>query len=200
MPKKVDHRARRTTIAEAAWQVASRGGIEAVTMRNVAAAAGMSLGQVQHYFTTKDELLAHAYDLLVDRAAARVSMREDPPGDEEPEPKATIRDVLVELLPFGHARRVEAHFQLMFLARSAVSPDFAAHLRKAHADLHAFLDDQLRRAQRRGMMALHLDPAREARTLLALLDGLIAHVLVGHHTAYDVERALDDHLDALFSC
>jgi AcrR family transcriptional regulator len=130
-------------------------------------------------------------------------MREDPPDridpDEEPEPKDIIRDVLAELLPLDHERRVEAHFLLMFLARSAVSADFAARLRKAHADLHAFLDDQLRRAQRRGTMPLHLDPAREARTLLAVLDGLTTHVLVGHHTPHDAEQALDDHLDVLFS-
>lgn len=200
MPKKVDHRARRTTIAEAAWRTSAHGGIEAVTMRHVAAAAGMSLGQVQHYFTSKDELLAHAYDLLVDRLTARVTTHENPAGDEEPEPKDTLRDVLVELLPLDHERRVEAHFQLMFLARAAVSPDFAARLRKTHADLHAFFDDHLRRAQRRGMVALQRDPAREARNLLAVLDGLTTHVLVGHHTPFDAEQALDDHLDALFSC
>ena len=200
MPKKVDHRSRRATIAEAAWLVSSQGGIEAVTMRHVAAAAGMSLGQVQHYFTTKDELLAHAYELLVDRIAARVSMREDPPADEEPQPEDTIRDVLVELLPLDDERRIEAHFLLMFLTRSAVSPDFAARLRKAHADLHAFLVDQLRRAQRRGTVAVHLDPARETRTLLAVLDGLTAHVLAGHHSAPDAAQALDDHLDTLFTC
>jgi AcrR family transcriptional regulator len=200
MPKKVDHHARRATIAEAAWQVSAHGGIEAVTMRHVAAAAGMSLGQVQHYFTTKDELLAHAHDLIVDQIAARVSDRDHPPGAEDPEPRDTIRDTLTELLPLDDARRTEAHFLLMFLARSAVSPDFAARLRKAHADLHTFLDDQLRRAQRRGTVPVHLDPAREARTLLAVLDGLTAHVLVGHHTAHDAEHALDDHLDTLFSC
>jgi AcrR family transcriptional regulator len=43
-------------------------------MRYVAAEAGMSLGQVQHYFTSKDVLLAHAHDLL---AAARLTRRED---------------------------------------------------------------------------------------------------------------------------
>ncbi|GAB1510269.1 TetR/AcrR family transcriptional regulator [Actinophytocola sp. KF-1] len=200
MPTKVDHRARRATIAEAAWRMSAQGGIEAVTMRHVAAAAGMSLGQLQHYFTTKDELLAHAFDLLVDRVTDRVDTREHPPADEEPEPKDTVRDVLTELLPLDHRRRVQAHFLLMFLARSAVSADYAARLRKAHADLHAFLDDQLRRAQRRGTVALHRDPAREARTLLAVLDGLTTHVLVGHHTPHDAEQALDDHLDALFSC
>jgi AcrR family transcriptional regulator len=199
MPKKVDHRSRRNTIAEAVWQVSAHGGIEAVTMRHVAAAAGMSLGQVQHYFTTKDELLAFAHELLTDRVAARVSQREDPPDAEEPRPRDIVREALAELLPLDEERAVEAHYLLMFLARSAVSADFGARLGKAHADLHAFVADQIRRGQRRGMVAVHLDAAREARTLLAVLDGLTAHVLVGHHTAQDAEQALDDHLDGLFS-
>jgi hypothetical protein len=87
----------------------------------------------------------------------------------------------------------------MFLARSAISPQFAAHLGKAHADLHTFVADQIRRGQRRGTVAVHLDAAREARTLLAVLDGLTAHVLSGLHTAHDAEQALDEHLDNLFT-
>ena len=202
MPKKVDHHSRRLTIAESAWRVAAHGGIEAVTMRQVAAAAGMSLGQVQHYFTSKDELLAFAYELLTDRVATRVSQREhqqNEPHEDDQRPRDTVRDALAELLPLDDERRVEAHFLLMFLARSAASAEFAAHLAKAHADLHAFVADQIRRGQRRGTVAVHLDAAREARTLLAVLDGLTTHVLVGHHTPQDAEQALDDHLDGLFT-
>ncbi|MBB4910733.1 TetR/AcrR family transcriptional regulator [Actinophytocola algeriensis] len=199
MPKKVDHRTRRNTIAGAVWQLSAHGGIEAVTMRHVAAAAGMSLGQVQHYFTAKDELLAFAHELLTDRLTARVTQRDHPHDIEEPRPRDTIRDALAELLPLDEQRRTEAHYRLMFLARSAVSTEFAAHLGKAHTDLHTFVADQIRRGQRRGTVAVHLAPAREARTLLAVLDGLTAHVLVGHHSAQDAEQALDDHLDDLFT-
>jgi len=199
MPKKVDHHSRRDAIAESAWRVAAAGGSEAVSMRHVAAAAGMSLGQVQHYFTTKDELLAHAYDLLTDNIAARVSQRDDPLSDEELPPRDVVRDMLTQLLPLDEQRRVEAHFLLMFLARSAVHDDFAARLHKEHADLHSFLTDQIHRGQRRGMVAIQRDPARAARTLIAVLDGLTTHVLVGHHSAQDAEQALDDHLDDLFS-
>ena len=199
MPRKVDHRARRDTIAESVWRVSAHGGIEAVTMRHVAAEAGMSLGQVQHYFTSKDELLGFAYELLTDRIATRVDKHNAPPEDEEPQPRQVVRDALTELLPLDAERRVEAGFLLMFLAQAAVSPEFAARIGKGHVDLHAFVADQIRRGQRRGMVAVHLDAAREARTLLAMLDGLTAHVLVGHHTAQDAEQALDDHLDDLFT-
>ncbi|MEV0087384.1 TetR family transcriptional regulator C-terminal domain-containing protein [Saccharopolyspora sp. NPDC050642] len=46
--------------------------------------------------------------------------------------------------------------------------------------------------------AAERDPHREARTLLALTDGLTAHTLVGHHTPADAETALEAHLAHLF--
>lgn len=199
MPKKVDHHSRRTAIAESVWRLMARGGIEAVSMRHVAADAGMSLGQVQHYFTGKDELLSFAYELVTERVAARTSMRDDPVTDEEPEPRDIIRNALVELLPLDEQRTREAHVAIAYLARAAVAPEMAAQLRKTHADLEDLIVDQLRRAQRGGHAGVHLDPTREARTLLAVLDGLTAHVLIGHHSPTDAEQAFDAHLDNLFS-
>jgi len=199
MPRKVDHHARRTAIAEAVWRLTARGGIETVTLRNVAAEAGMSLGQVQHYFPTKDALLAHAYHAVTERAATRTSLRHDPTPDEDPDPRTVIREALVELLPLDPDRTLEAHVGLAYLARAAVSPDLAAHLHKTHADLEDLIVDQLRHGQRLGTVPVDLDPAREARTLLAVLDGLAAHVLIGHHTPADAEHALDTHLDHVFT-
>jgi transcriptional regulator BetI-like protein len=102
-------------------------------------------------------------------------------------------------LAHAEQRRVEAHFQLTYLARAAVSPHYATQLRATHDDLHTYLATQLRRAQHRGMMPVRADPAREARTLLAVLDGLATHVLDGLRTAQDAQQALDDHLDTLFN-
>jgi AcrR family transcriptional regulator len=199
MPKKVDHGSRRAVIAEAVWRVMARGGMETVSMRHVAADAGMSLGQLQHYFASKDELLTFAYDLVTERIATRVSQRDDPHPDEEPEPRDVVRDALVEMLPLDEQRTLDAHVWFAFLAKAAVAPEVAAQLRKTHADLEDLIVDQLRRGQHRGVVPVHLDPIREARTLLATLDGLTAHVLIGHHSPADAEHAFDNHLDDLFS-
>ena len=66
MPKKVDHQERRTLIADALMRVAADQGLEAVSLRHVAAAAGVSSGMVQHYFRTKDEMMA-ARERLITR-------------------------------------------------------------------------------------------------------------------------------------
>jgi AcrR family transcriptional regulator len=59
MPKVVDHDAQRVKFAEAAMSLIAQHGLEGVTMRAVAAKAGLSYGSLFHYFTSKDELLMH---------------------------------------------------------------------------------------------------------------------------------------------
>jgi DNA-binding transcriptional regulator YbjK len=60
MPKIVDHDAQRVKFAEAAMSLIAQHGLEGVTMRAVAAEAGLSYGSLFHYFSSKDELLMHA--------------------------------------------------------------------------------------------------------------------------------------------
>ncbi|MFD8982569.1 TetR family transcriptional regulator C-terminal domain-containing protein, partial [Streptomyces sp. NPDC059564] len=47
--------------------------------------------------------------------------------------------------------------------------------------------------------AVPLDPRREARTLLALADGLTTHVLIGHLTPQAARDILDTHLAGLLA-
>jgi len=60
MPKIVDHDAQRVKFAEAAMSLIARHGLDGLTMRAVAAEAGLSYGSLFHYFNSKDELLMHA--------------------------------------------------------------------------------------------------------------------------------------------
>ena len=73
MPKIVDHDAQRVTFAEAAMRLIARHGIEGVTMRAVAAEAGLSYGSLFHYFESKDDLLMHAVRRLTSQQTNRVN-------------------------------------------------------------------------------------------------------------------------------
>ncbi len=53
--------ARRKRIIAAALDLASRGGYEAVQMRDVASRAGVALATLYRYFPSKDQLLAHTW-------------------------------------------------------------------------------------------------------------------------------------------
>jgi AcrR family transcriptional regulator len=60
MPKIVDHDAQREKFVIAAMSLIARHGLEGLTMRAVAAEAGLSYGSLFHYFDSKDDLLKHA--------------------------------------------------------------------------------------------------------------------------------------------
>ncbi|MFD1714747.1 TetR/AcrR family transcriptional regulator [Amnibacterium flavum] len=81
MPKIIDREERRDRLAAAVLRVIRRGGIDAATIRNIAAESGWSRGVVEHYFDGRDELMAFSYRYALSRAfpdASSVSSIEDP--------------------------------------------------------------------------------------------------------------------------
>lgn len=193
MPKEVDHQQRRAGIAEAALRLTVDEGLEAVTMRRVAAEAGVSLGQVQHYFASKDELLMVTLELISEQFTRRTGAA---PAGESPRERA--RALLVQMLPLDEERSGEARVGVAFLARAAVAPRFAEVLRGGAAWATDFLVSRIEEGQRAGQVAAAREPRREARLLMAVVDGLTMHTLVGHHSPAEAEAALDAHLADLF--
>lgn len=67
--KKVSEETRRENIMRAAYDVAARQGLEALTLRAVAARAGVSHGTVVFHFKRKHELVASLLDRVLDATA-----------------------------------------------------------------------------------------------------------------------------------
>jgi AcrR family transcriptional regulator len=190
VPKKVDHAHRRRTIAEALWQVVIRDGLDQVSLRSVAAEAGISMGMVQHYFASKDDMLVFALDSLTEQVGRRIAAAFAALGDTAG-PRERVRASLVQTLPLDDERRVEAMCGVAFLARAPVDARIAEYFRTSYGEGHRYLTEQLALA---GVAA----PERQAHLLFALADGLNAHALAGHHTPQTALAVLDDHLDQLF--
>ncbi|MBM4481383.1 TetR family transcriptional regulator, partial [Rhodococcus hoagii] len=64
---------RKARLAEAVWRIIAERGISAVSVRTVAAEAGMAVGSLRNLFSTQAELLEFSAELMVERAAARVT-------------------------------------------------------------------------------------------------------------------------------
>jgi BetI-type transcriptional repressor, C-terminal len=109
-----------------------------------------------------------------------------------------VRAVLVEMLPLDEPRRLEAHVGFAFLARAAVVPEVAERLRGQFGQLVDFLTGQLHLAQSGGGAPQQLDARQEALTLIALVDGLTAHVLAGLHRPDAALAVVDNRLQLLF--
>lgn len=193
MPRKVDRHERRTRIADALMRVAAERGLEAVSLRHVAAEAGVSVGMVQHYFRDKDEMMVFALGRVSENVQARLAA-----GGTDTSLREMLRALLVQLLPLDEERTVEGQVALAFQAYAAVRPAVAEGLRENTAQMRAFLGDRIRAAQSAGEAVPTIDSRHAATALLALVEGLGVHVLGRHYSADEALAVFDAHLATLF--
>ena len=190
MPKQVDPHERRTLLADALLRVAAHRGLMDVSLRHVAAEAGVTAGMVQHYFRTKDEMMVFALDVVAGRVQGRLETDPDARGDD---PRRLVRALLVQLLPLDAARELEGRVSVAFHAYAASRPDVAARLREDTRAMRAMIAGKVRAAGRGAV-----DPDHAATGLLSLVEGLSLHVLGGHITAEHALATLDGHLGMAF--
>ena len=196
MPRQVDHVGRRRLIAEAVCHLADERGLEGVTLRDVAARAQVSMGAVQRCFRTKEEMLVFALGHVSERISERVQAR----LVRSPAQSAgtALGHAATEISLLGEEHRAEARVWLAFVAQAAVSKALAGTLRASYAALQEAFTRLISEAGEGADRAVPLDPPREARTLLALADGLTTHVLIGHLTPQEAHDVLHDHLTGLW--
>jgi AcrR family transcriptional regulator len=187
MPKKVDHEQRRTLIAGALMRVAAGRGLEAVSLRHVAAEAGVSAGMVQHYFPTKDAMMAYAIGVVRERSEQRIAAAVSELG-ADPAPRLLLLTFIAALLPLDKPSTDDGRVALAFLAYTAVRPDAAAGLRSDTDQLVTFIAGLLPGP----------DATNDAAGLLALTEGLGVYLLGGQYRPDRALAALDAHLDRLF--
>lgn len=201
MPKKVDHEERRREISAALWRIASTRGLDGVSLRDVAAEAGISLGRLQHYFRSKDEMLVFALrqinQLADQRIRERIGKAAAALGDEPP-PRLVLRECLAGILPLDEHSRVGQLVATAYFARAVHDERLRAEAQEGIPQLRALLAGLLRRAAERGELPADSDPDDEAMLLIALVDGLTAYTLLDVHTPEEALRLLDRHLDRLF--
>jgi AcrR family transcriptional regulator len=176
-------------------RVVAQRGLDAVSVRTVAAEAGVSIGAVQYHFAAKDGLLLAAYRRAIDQVTARarrITEQSTGPGEY-------VRGLLQELLPLDARRETELRVALAFTARSV----YSAPLTELYADGYRALTDAiagaLESAVARGEAAPGVDPRRDAIQAVAVADGLAWHLLCAPAVLSPVEAlaALEANLDRL---
>ncbi|MFD9892984.1 TetR/AcrR family transcriptional regulator [Amycolatopsis sp. NPDC059027] len=172
MPKIVDRAERRREIADALLRLVAAGGVEAVSVRSVAAEAGVSAGAVQKYFSTKEELFRFALDLTGEFVEQRWT-RIDYTGN--------LLEVLIRLvgetLPLDEQRRAESIVISAFTARAAVRPSWTDFVREGYDELHDMTVDFLDTARDAGHIRTDLPTGQLADVVIALGDGFAHRML-----------------------
>jgi AcrR family transcriptional regulator len=107
-----DRPAQEAQLSRAVWEVLASQGVERLTIRAVAAAAGCTTGLVMHRFPNRRALLSHARQLLHERTRARVEALEA----DAASPKDALRAVLAQGLALNVETASESVVWLGFLA------------------------------------------------------------------------------------
>jgi AcrR family transcriptional regulator len=197
MPRLADHEQRRRQIAEAVWRIASARGLEDVSLRKVAAGAGVSLRLVQYYFGTRDDLLLGALEILDQDAEERTRAEAGPEADATP--REVLRTMLVRMLPLDDDRRTRYLVHLAYFVRSLTDPGLATAFSATPPELERLTADLLARGQERGEVPPELDLTSEAELLLSSVDGLQTSLILGRRTPEAVLTLIDHQLGRLFS-
>jgi AcrR family transcriptional regulator len=166
VPKLVDHAVRRREVADAVIRRIQRDGVEAVTIRHVAAESGWAPGVLAHYFADKDALLLAAFRRVADTVMDRTA-RQRVGGP----PRSLLRWFCRNTLPLDAGRQAEMRVWFAFLGPALARPSLAQAQREVYEQWRAVLAGILRQCIANGELA-DLDADAEAAALVAFIDGL----------------------------
>ncbi|MFG1922211.1 TetR/AcrR family transcriptional regulator [Cryptosporangium sp. NPDC048952] len=192
MPKRVDHQQRRREIAEALLRVVGVQGLHGMSLREVAAEAGVSLRLVQYYFPSKEQLLLFTASYLTRRLTDEVTTRVEAVGPAA-SPRTVIEATLVAMLPTDPDTKRFHLAHAAFAVLAMTDSTIAAQAVLAGPDAR----EELLTEQLRMVLRPPADARAEAVALLAMSDGLATSVLGGARSVDEAVGALRHHLDRL---
>jgi len=191
MSRTADRPAQGEALSRAVWDVLAEQGLQRLTVRAVAAAAGCTTGLVMHRFPNRQALLAHARQLLHDKTRARVEALEAGAAS----PRAALRAVLHQGLATDPETAHESVVWTGFLAAAVTDPELIEMHRRNNRSWRARVERLVAAAapdwppERVGTIALALIAMAEGAAMFAAADPAA-------YPPADQERMLDAALQA----
>ena len=184
------------SIAHALWRIVDQQGWARATMREVAREAGVSLGHLQHYFSSRAEMLTFAIEFAADQTSQRVTQ-----GmaalDQPPHPRDVLRVILVELLPLRPDARATSRMNAAYVLEAMHDPALHQQVAVGLRDGRAMVERLIRQAMDDGQIPPDRDPTIETDLLLALT-GFAPLLELNVIEPQAALAAIDHHLDRLF--
>ena len=176
---------RRAGLSRVVLELVAAEGLEGVSIRSVAVAAGVSIGTVQYYFPTKDALLLHAQALANEAVGARAEAATE--GLEDP--REALSAVILAVLPLDEESARVVRVFTAFETRALHSPALAASAREDARELREVITELLR-------MGGSFRPRLDAIATIALLGGLCQQLLLDGEecTRQDAEAIVCAHI------
>jgi len=172
----VDPDARRVELAEAVFSVIRRDGINAASVRAVAAEAGWTRGVIGHYFADRDDLLLYAYRVSIRNTCDLV--RADV---KTLDPLPALQFALSQMLPVDEPSTVNFQIWLGFMGRVADRPELGRAVLREHLEFRRLIGELVEQWVRAELSSV--DGLSEA-----LVDELVLYVDgLGVATALDLK-------------
>lgn len=174
MPKKVDLVERKNQIAAATWRVILKKGIDNTSFQNIANEANMSVGLIQHNFSSKEKILQYAMNLVINRIEERATKRLHVFSGTKEE---TLRRIIKFLIPFDHEEIIEARVWVSFLGRSFSNPNLFELKQKMDRYSRKMMQMIINLMIDLGYLNKEEKNQFELEILYAFIDGLVMHAL-----------------------
>ena len=177
------HAARRDAILAAARHCFARKGFHQTSTAAICAQAGMSPGNLFHYFPTKQAIIAAIVDQEGSETAAYFAELQG--SADSYGALLAFMDVVLALAADGDV----AGLALDIAAEALRDADIAARVARNDAALRAGVQALLVSAAAQGQVDATLNPAQTAGWIAALIDGIFNRVAVDPHYAPLAQRA-----------
>ncbi len=175
---------RRREVIEAVSALIAEHGIEGTSMRQLAQAAGLSTGTINHYFRNKRSLVIAAMDAVYALPADWDRYRDLPAPDQ-------LRRMVDTFVLESPRRRQWWKFWLEYMAHAGRDPELRARHEDRYTRQRRFYARIVQAGMEAGHLRADLDPEQVADTFLGLANGLaINQVVAGAVVTPERARAL----------
>ena len=194
MPRIVNHEKKRKSIAEAAWNIIKKEGIENASIRRVAIEAGMSAGALRHYFSTKDEMLLFIINYYLEEGKKRSQSK-----SWSENPLQAVEEVLLELVPIDEEKKIESSVWWILALQSLTSDTLKEKKDEMTNGMYELASSMIEILVLQGILSDSTNVKLEKSRLAALIDGLSIHALLRPdvYSPDKVKEVIRYHLETL---
>jgi len=169
---------RKKSIARATCRAIIEHGLHRMNMRDIARALGTTTGPLQHYFSSKEELLLYTKNLLIDELLSKA--RE---AGNKQHGRERLRVVCEHLLPFTESARMAWLVLTAFNGRAIGDRQLTEIQVFRYNRCRQFFEQEIRLAKDTGAVDPAIDSGLEGIALASFVDGLAVQLLFLGKTA-----------------
>ena len=194
MPRVIDQQERRAQLARTAMEVIAARGVQGATLRDIADAAGVSVGILQHNFRTRNALLLAAFEMAVARVEKNVDSFSGTTIDE-------IKQFSVETLPLDRQRIIEWKVLVAFRAEALADSRLAEEQRARWRRFRQLFKGAIESGISAGHISKQVDPDQASYAIVSAIDGSanLALFLAREWNAADEAANLERLIDGVLS-